>query len=169
MIEISVTTDGLDESMRALKAFDDIAQDELTKAMYRTTAAIENRAQANAPVDRGRLRGSLGSKIKTLEPTVIRGVVGSSLKDEVYPVVMEEGREPGTLPPISAIQAWVRRKFRPRAQDERSIAWAVATKIKKYGIEGRKYMERAADASVQRIYEHFERAVAAIAERLTRD
>lgn len=61
-----------------------------------------------------------------------------------YSIIVEFGRQPGSMPPITVIQEWVRRKLgiqNPKKAE--SIAWAIAQSIKTNGIEPRPFMRNA--------------------------
>lgn len=68
--------------------------------------------------------------------------IGSPL---VYARVMDEGRLPGKMPPVNALFPWVSDKIKGirSSEEARSIAWAVAKKIEKEGIEPRHYVHKA--------------------------
>jgi len=69
-------------------------------------------------------------------------IIGSPL---VYAQIMDEGRLPGKMPPVDALFPWVRDKVKGVSSNEEAkrIAWAVAQKISKEGIEPRRYVKRA--------------------------
>ncbi len=69
-------------------------------------------------------------------------IIGSPL---VYAQIMDEGRLPGSMPPVDALFPWVRDKFKDvhSNTEARRVAFAVAQKIAKEGIEPRHYIKRA--------------------------
>ena len=48
---------------------------------------------------------------------------------------LEFGRRAGTMPPVSVIEAWVRRKLNVDDKDVRSVAFLIARKIKEKGTD----------------------------------
>lgn len=52
-----------------------------------------------------------------------------------YTYWLANGRKPGTAPPVSALMPWVTAKFGVGGNEARSIAFAVAAKIKKEGTD----------------------------------
>ncbi|SHJ20560.1 hypothetical protein SAMN05443429_11235 [Cruoricaptor ignavus] len=50
-----------------------------------------------------------------------------------YSEQLAKGREPGSMPPVEAIEKWVRAKFGLQGSEARSRAWAVAKSIEKKG------------------------------------
>ena len=68
-------------------------------------------------------------------------VIGSPL---IYARIMDEGRLPGSMPPVSALFPWVRDKIPTKSAEEaKSIAFAVAKSIAEKGIEPRHYIRSA--------------------------
>ena len=59
-----------------------------------------------------------------------------------YTYYLEHGRSGGTMPPIQAIEQWVKDKFKLSGKEATQRAWAVAMKIKK---EGTKYYPQGTD------------------------
>jgi len=63
-----------------------------------------------------------------------------------YADTIEFGRIPGSMPPVDSLKGWIRRKL--GVQDEKkvtSIAWAIATDLKKNGTMPRPYLGPAID------------------------
>lgn len=76
-----------------------------------------------------------------IEKTEDGYVVGSRV---LYAAVMDEGRMPGKMPPVSALIPWVRTKIGGKDDKEiKSIAYAVARKIAEKGTEPRHYVKKA--------------------------
>lgn len=167
--EIEAT--GLDEAMALLERYPEISHEELMIAMQKSVIVVEGNAKVEAPVDRGRLRGGIGSEVKELGTLSIVGRIGPSLKDEIYPEVMELGGVwENNQPPSSALEPWVRRVIRPDdAKDIPRIAFLIARSIKKNGIKGRFYMKKGWEKSQDRVKEFFFKAVERITERITTD
>jgi len=68
-------------------------------------------------------------------------IVGSPL---IWAQIQNEGRLPGTMPPVKALIPWVFQKIGAKNEQElKSIAFAVAKKIGERGIEGTHYVKRA--------------------------
>lgn len=162
-----IETVGLEEQIALLEREPFISERELLKAMEQSTATLEANIKPLTPIDRGRLRGSIGSEISNEGLLNIVGRVGPSLADEVYPQVMEFGRAPGTFPPIEPLQAWVHRVIQPPEHEERSIAYLIARKIFKNGIAPREYMKKGWEKSQSSITRFFTQAVERIAESLS--
>ena len=86
-----------------------------------------------------------GTLLKT--GNVERELMGGSI---IYPVpyadVIENGRDPGTMPPVEPIQRWVQRKLGIKDLiKSRQVAFAIATQIKKRGLVGTRFLRDAVD------------------------
>ena len=65
-------------------------------------------------------------------------IIGSNL---VYAPIVEYGRIPGSMPPVNVLFPWVVQKIGARDEEHaKRIAFAVAKKIEKEGIEPKKYI-----------------------------
>lgn len=160
--------EGLEEQLRKLEEFDPIVNRNLRRAMQESLITIGSEVVPLIPVGvSARLKGSMGSEIKELGAGDLIGRYGSSLKDEIYPQVMEFGRAPGTMPPPEALLRWVHLKINPGAEQEYSVAFRIARAIKKRGIKGKFFMKTGLERSKSRIAQFFEKAMDRIAEELT--
>ena len=52
-----------------------------------------------------------------------------------YVAAIEFGREPGSMPPVDPIYEWARRRLGMSESEAKKVAWAIAKKIEKEGIE----------------------------------
>lgn len=157
---------GLAEQLKKLNGYDDLADRHLTHAMNQSVVTLESRIKPLVPVFRGRLRGSIGSQVTKDGPGSIVGKVGSSLKSETYPVVMEFGRKPGAkMPPPDALERWVHLVLGVPDDKAPGVALAVARSIARKGIKGRRFMQRGFEASQSAIVGFF----AAALKRITDD
>ena len=62
-----------------------------------------------------------------------------------YAKVVEYGREPGHMPPVEPIKDWSKKKFGLSEKEATSRGWAIATKIKKEGVDARPFLRDAID------------------------
>lgn len=74
-----------------------------------------------------------GQWLKSLEPRVSNGT--GEIWGMDYTYFLANGRKPGKAPPISPLISWVNAKFGIGGAEARSIAFAVAAKIKKEGTD----------------------------------
>lgn len=171
LVGYEIETVGLDEQIELLREFPLLSNRELVIAMNKSVSRIENNVLPFVPVDRGRLRGSIGSDVKEISSLSIIGRVGSSLSDEVYPKVMEFGREPGKkFPPMEPLEAWVRRVILRNEEDEgkiRSVTFLIARKIAKNGIKAREFLKQGFEKSLDDVKGYFAEALENIANGLS--
>lgn len=158
---------GFAEQIKKLNAYDEISTREVTTAMEQSVTTLESAIKPLTPVFRGRLRGSIASQVIREGPGSIVGKVGSTLKDEDYPAVMEFGRRPGAkMPPPSALERWVHLVLGVPTSEARGAAFTVARAIARKGIKGRRFMQRGFEASKGKIKDYFDAALERITERL---
>jgi hypothetical protein len=150
-----------------LLRYDKIADKHLVSAMNDSVAKIEKPAIKGAPVGvSSRLRKSIGSTVTETRSAII-GRVGSSLRKEIYPRVMETGRRFGRKrPPISALVRWVELKLRVPKKRARGVAFLVARKIGSRGIVGRFFMRKAFTKSRKFVQRRFRKALKEIAKEI---
>ena len=168
MPNFDIDVKGLEEQLGKLAQFDQIANRHLRRAMQESLITIGAEVIPLIPVGvSARLKNSMGSTIVETEPTLITGRFGSSLKNEIYPKVMEFGREPGKkAPPTEALLRWVHLKVQPGEENEERVAFLIARKIGRYGIKGRFYMKSGFEKAREKIIIYFTRAKERIAEEL---
>lgn len=168
MIGYEVELKGFDEQIAKLAKYPQISDKHLLKAMNQSVIAIESAVKPLTPVGvSSRLRNSIAGEVKHLGALSIEGKVGSTLKDEIYPSVMEFGRRPGKMPPPSALERWVQLKMGVAPEDVPGVAYIVARNIGRRGIKGKKFMERGWNASKGKVQGYFVKALNDIAEELS--
>lgn len=82
------------------------------------------------------------------------GIVGRVFSSLPYAIVMEAGRRPGAPISRAGIQAlglWVRRKLGLTGRAAQSATYAIAWAIRRRGIAGRHYAERALRRAMPRV------------------
>lgn len=159
---------GLEEQLGKLAQFDQIANRHLRRAMQESLITVGSEVIPLIPVGvSARLKNSMGSTIVETEPIILTGRFGSSLKDEIYPKVMEFGREPGKkMPPPESLLRWVHLKVQPGEENEARVAFLIARKIGRVGIKGRFYMKQGFEKAQAKIVHYFNLARERIAEDL---
>lgn len=164
----TVKIDGLEELQRGFRLAPVITERESKRAMNESVIDVVREVKPLVPVYRGTLRNSIASEVQGSGPK-IRGIVGSTLKDEEYPAVMEFGRRPGAkMPPPDALIPWVTRVLKVKKSEAPAVAWIVARSIGKKGIKGRRFLRDGFQAALPRIKDRFaaalERIVKGIAD-----
>jgi len=100
--------------------------------MLSALATLEAAIKERTPVNTGLLRGSIAS-VMYGRPPFIEGVVGTPIS---YGAPVEYGRAAGKMPPVDAIEYWVRRKgIAPEGQEHR-VAFLIARAIGRRGTQG---------------------------------
>lgn len=168
MIGYSIELEGIEEQIAALKRFPVDADERLYQAMQKSVITVRSNILPLVPVGvSARLKNSIGSEVIHEGYLSIVGKIGSSLKDEVYPSVMEFGRKPGTMPPVDSLIRWVHLKIKPPAEKEYAVAFAIARKIQRQGIKAREFMKEGWEKSRFQVNEFFAKALEQIAEDLS--
>ena len=102
--------------------------------------------------DEGTLLKSGHLELKWLDKSIVY--------DAIHAGVREFGRTPGSMPPVSAIEGWVKRKrsnFGIKNESEiKSIAWAIAKTIKEEGTEPAPYLRPASHLMEENLMKHIE-------------
>lgn len=166
MYKYEIETQDVDEQIRKLTNFDQIAERHYRLAMLKSVRVVASAVKPHTPVYRGELRRSIGSTISTTGSMVV-GKVGSSLKDEEYPKVMEAGRRPGSLTNIDNLARWVHLQMGIPNERAKRVAFAVARSIQEKGIEGRRMFQKGFFESREFVEQMFAEANEKIANELT--
>lgn len=164
-IDYSIEIDGLDKlhaQAKRIGEYDTIVTDEFTFAMNQSVMTLVGAIKPLTPIYRGTLRQSIDSEVKQQGVGDIIGRVGSTLKSEEYPAVMEFGRTPGAaMPPIDALERWGHLKL-----GVDGLGFILARSIAAKGIKGKRFMKRGYDASKRAIGGFFDKAKERIVNRL---
>lgn len=156
-LQIEIEVKGLDEQVRKLEQFDQIAGRHLRRGMERSMAVMASKILPNVPIGATKgLYNSMGSEISQ-SGTTITGKYGSSLSED-YPSHVENGR-PAMIDPkptASDLESWVKRKLSVSGQREVwRIAGIVAWRIYNFGTKGQHFMAnglRAAKPMLGRVW-----------------
>lgn len=135
------------------KAFDAGAHNALEKTALRGLAIL----QPKTPVALGFL---VNSETISFDWTVPRATIFAGPPADVYAAPVEFGTVPH-FPPPQALVPWVMRRFNPSTEKEAlSIAWAIATNIKKRGTQGAHMFEKTEQVLQGEIVGIFEHEIA---------
>lgn len=96
---LTMRIEGLETLQKAL-ADPELVKGPIKDALTRAGLTVEARAKQKAPVDTGRLRASIATKVEET-----RAIVGSNV---LYASYVEFGTKPH-FPPVSALTTWARR------------------------------------------------------------
>ena len=98
----------------------------LDKAGEMTVQSLKETFDVKGLNDTGEARDSLSHMVKG-NTLIITGLARI--------LFLEFGRRPGTMPPVDVIEEWVLRKLNVAPEESRSVAFAIATKIKNEGTD----------------------------------
>lgn len=109
-----------------------IVREELSRFVAGATQHLEAEVKDRTPQGaHGLLAQSINSEVRALADGVL-GVVGTPLP---YAIPVELGTKPH-MPPVLALEDWVRAKLGARGAEVHRVAYAVARKIAKHGTKG---------------------------------
>lgn len=166
MIEIEIK--GLEEQLEKFRRFEEIASKHLRASMLKSVTTLRSEIVPLTPVFLGRLRNSINSEVVDDGHLSIVGKVGSSLRSEIYPLVMEFGRKPGAkMPPPSALERWVHLQLGVSEKEALGVAFKVAWGIHRHGIKARHFMREGYNKSKDRIIGYFNDALKRITEEIS--
>lgn len=163
----TVEIKGLNEQRQKFNAFDAIADPELTVAMKQSVSILEREIKPLTPVFMSRLRGSIGSEVWSEGAGSIVGKVGSTLKAEIYPSVMEFGRRSGKAPPPGALDRWVHLVLGIPEKEAPGVAYVIGRKLKARAMPGHFFMKIGFERSKERIMQFFNAARVRITDKLS--
>ena len=122
---LTMRIEGLETLQKAL-ADPELVKGPIRDALTRAGLTVEARAKQKAPVDTGRLRASIATRVEET-----RAVIGTPVG---YAPYVELGSKPH-FPPPSALATWARRHgFGPRGE------WALARAIAKRGTKAHPFL-----------------------------
>lgn len=154
-VKVRVRIEGLEEVRDHLR-YQELVQPSIDRLLHRSALLIEGRAREHAPVDTGRLRGSIVSAFEPDTATIAPSVS--------YGVYVEFGARPH-WPPMAALQPWARRHGFPPGSPG---AFLVARAIARHGTRPQPYMRPATEESIDEIERFADEAAQEIAERWQR-
>lgn len=167
MIGYKIEARGLDEMITRLKNYPNLVNKYLKRAMTQSIGAVRREIVPLVPVGvSGRLKNSIGSEVIVEGAGSIVGRVGSSLRDEEYPKIMEFGRKPGKMPPPASLERWVHVRLQVPDEEVPGVAYVVARKIGRFGIKGRFFMRTGFEKAKGKIIQYFNHARDAIVTEL---
>ena len=127
--------EGLDFLQKNRLKDTDWMADAINKAMRQSGLAVQGEAVILAPINTGALRQSITTEVDTQPPFASWVAVGPTVN---YGRFVEHGRKPGRMPPISALEPWVRTKL--KARNPRAVAYIIARKIAAEGVEAQPFL-----------------------------
>jgi hypothetical protein len=160
---------GMKELQQIMKKFPDVAEKHMRKAMRVSVTDVEAAVVPLTPVGVSkRLRGSMASEVQGHGPNIV-GLVGSTLKGEKYPAVMEFGRRPGAkMPPPRALERWVHLVLKVPAAEVKGVAYLVARAIARKGIKGKRFLEKGFKKAQPKVIRNFNKGLTDMMKEINR-
>ena len=124
MFELRIDFDEIAAFADDLARAGPLFEQEQRSTVHRNLNRLEQSVVPNTPVASGEAAGSWGISVKGR-----RHVMGELANAAPHGYYVEHGRAPGRWPPISAIEAWVRRKAGASGEEARSVAFLIARAI----------------------------------------
>jgi hypothetical protein len=143
MSDLTVQIIGLPELLKKLDG-NVLLAGPVTKAFNQSLMTLESGAKRLTPVDTGRLRASITHRLDG-QPIPRWGEVGT---DVSYAPYVHYGREPGSMPPPSALATWARRHGGGNP-------FALAMAIMLHGIKPKPFLANALKAAEGQIQGYF--------------
>jgi hypothetical protein len=156
-LDFEIDASEINELIKQFPEYADIVLDETEIAMISSLFMFQELIQAKTPVNFGTLRQSFIPSKPLQRGQSITGNVSTSL---AYGIVMERGRTPGSkMPPVNAIELWVRRKLGITGDESRGAAFVIARSIAKKGIKGVFMVENAFEEGSPQAIKLFDLAI----------
>ena len=153
---------GLQDTTADLEAYPQWLGREMTIAMGKGLAHLEDQVQGRTPRNVGTLADSITHQILSPWPNLV-GRVFSPLP---YHVVVEKGRRPKKgPPPADAIRQWAVRKLRLSGDELEKAVDSIRWHIHHHVIEGKHMFEEGLEASEPNIKSLFDSAIARATQR----
>lgn len=143
---IRITISGLDQLVPELKS---AAHEGILRGLdaigIRGSALVQN--NINSPYNGKPAAVATGNLVNSVHGDIVEGagvntlIIAAHAPADVYAGPVETGTVPH-FPPPSALIPWVKLKFHVEDKEAQSIAWAVATNIRKRGTQGHFMFER---------------------------
>ena len=130
-----IEIEGLDKLLKKRLKDNKWMADAINMAMAKSAAALQAEAIILAPVNTGALRQSITTEVDKRPPFASWATVGPTV---AYGRWVEYGRKPGKMPPVDALEPWVRLKL--KAKNPRRVAFAIAMKIAREGIKAQPFL-----------------------------
>lgn len=180
-----VRIEGRERIAAALPAVPSFMRFELRKTLSKAGGVIRDDAARRLHSPGGRARRGLRVRIKGtgIDMSARIGRGGPQARAASFSMT---GRGPGKMPPISVVEAWVRKSGQVRGvvdvgsrrrvatirasrkvrSAERDVAFLIASRIARRGIAGRPVMQQARQATHSRVVALFEDLLRRTAQRL---
>lgn len=166
--QVTIDTTELNKLIAQFPALTSAAVAELDKALTMALVVTEGEVIKRTPKGvSGHLQQSWQTTQAHTSPTAAMGAVVSNWP---YAAAVEYGRKPGKMPPVDAIELWVRRKL--QIDDDkraRSVAFVIARAIGRRGTVGRYMAQLGLSAAQPYVIKLFDEAIDKAIKRFTNE
>lgn len=160
----TIDTSDVTEVVTALFSTENALREGLQVTTNKAVGLYENAVAGFTPVNSGALRGSITTAV-TGTPVSLHGEV---VTDIIYGWPVEEGRRPGRMPPVDAIQLWVTRKLGIGGLEARRVAYVIARAIGRRGTKGAFMFKKGFEQMTPIVKRMFDDAITAAARAFHR-
>ncbi len=131
-LTLEIDASEINELLKQFPEYQDIVLKELEIEMVGSLFMFQELIQGNTPDNKGTLRQSFIRSSPVVRGQTLTGRVATS---KPYGFPIERGRTPGKkMPPVRAIELWVRRKLGIKGNESKGVAFVIARKIAKSGF-----------------------------------
>ncbi len=163
MADLTIEMRGADEVRAAFERAPAMIEREMRATMDVAVSQIERVVVENTPVGAtGLARAGVTTDVRGSAVDLTGRVFNRDNPIKIASI--ETGRKPGRMPPIGAIELWVRRKF----GGDRQAAFMIARAIGKRGTKGARMFEKAYQSEAPKVKRLFERRLSAIIDKVLR-
>lgn len=159
---LTLTLTGAEQLRQALSRAPEVVRQELSVFMHAATQHLRSEVIDRTPAAMGTLRASIHASVEGSMADGMLGVVGTS---QPYALPVELGTKPH-MPPVQALEDWVRQKLGLQGAEVRRVAYLVARKISKVGTKGHFMFRGAFDDNAAEVQRQFDATVSRIAARI---
>ena len=162
MSNLYISISALAALSRGFKEAPEVTRRELLAAMTESTLLVEREVKENIP--RGATGLTAASVMSDAFATPV-GVIGQVSSSQPSATFVELGTK-AHMPPVAALEPWVRAVLGVDRKRARSVAFLVARKIARKGTEAKRPFERALVSTGSQVLGRFERAAGRVATHL---
>lgn len=162
MAVATMEVEGIDEIIAMFERGGEIVEQETAKTMQLSLDTFKQAVQLEWPVNFGIGRASTTTEIEGTRVD-LTGFVKTPL---IYGRPVEDGRKPGTMPPVEAIEIWVIRKLGIAPPESRGVAFVIARAIGRRGTQGAHMFQKGFDNALPLVEAQWDQLLDNILARL---
>lgn len=133
-IKFEIDNGSLSKAIQNIQLYGRKKQEDIVKTINKSAVNIDKNAKLNLTendsINTGALRAAMA-----VNPAITSKPVAEVFNNLKYAAFVEYGRRSGKMPPIDAIEYWVRRKLGITAKESRQVAFQIARAIARNGTK----------------------------------